>query len=92
MTKFDYVICKYCSCVMFKVSRSYAKKEVNKFNKYFDSLNIAQQIEYYNGNKSSIRNYEKCMSCGTCYHNFRKAKKFEVPFGSTVSPIISRKD
>ncbi len=92
MKKFDYVICKHCKWVAFKVSRDHAKKEVAKFNKYFDTLNIAQQIEYYNGNKSSIRNYERCNLCGTCYHNFRKAKKSEVPYGSTVSPIINRND
>lgn len=89
---YKYVICKHCKWVMFEVTREYAKNQVKEFNEYFDTLTKEQQQDFYGGNKSSIRSYESCMLCGTCYHNFRKAKKSEVPFGSTVNPIISRKD
>ncbi len=86
------VICKFCKWVHFEVSRKYAKKEVEDFNRYFDTLGKEKQEEYYGGKKASIRNYERCMLCGTCYHNFRRAKKSEIPLGSTLNPIISKKD
>jgi protein-arginine kinase activator protein McsA len=92
INKFNYVICKFCNWVHFKVSRKYAINEVNKFNKYFNSLSKEDQVLFYKNTKASIRNYECCNLCGTCYHNFRRAKKNELPNGSTISPIIDRKD
>jgi hypothetical protein len=86
------VTCIHCKWCAFEVSRRYAKKEVKDFNKYFDSLDKKTQEQCYGGKKASIRNYERCMLCGTCYHNFRHAKKNEIPNGSTLDPIISKKD
>lgn len=90
--QFKYVICQRCKWVAFQVSRKYAEKEVKTFNEYFDSLGKEKQELYYGGKKSSIKQYENCMLCGGCYHNFRRALKKEIPIGSTVNPIIDRKD
>lgn len=91
--KFKYVICKFCGWIHFQVSREYAKSEVKSFNEMFDKLSKEQQELYYGGRKSSVRNYEYCHLCGTCYHNFRNVtKKDKFPNGSTISPIITRKD
>lgn len=84
-----YVICK-CGWVSFQVSRKHAENEVNVFNEFYDKS--LKEVQDMYGGRSSIRTYERCGFCGTCYHNFRNAKKSEIPFGSTVSPIINKKD
>jgi NADH pyrophosphatase NudC (nudix superfamily) len=89
--KFKNVTCKYCGWVHFEVTREYAKNQVKTFNKYYDSLSEEKQQEYYGGNKSFIRTYERCMFCGTCYHNMRKYKKGDSPMGCTLNPIITRR-
>lgn len=87
----NYVTCKHCKWVHFSVTRKYAKSQVSKFNEYYDTLTKEVQ-QQYGGHKSSIRSYERCMLCGTCYHNFRKSKKGDAPIGCTVSPIIRSQD
>jgi succinate dehydrogenase/fumarate reductase-like Fe-S protein len=89
---FKPVICLHRKWVAFEVSRKYAEKEVKNFNTYYDNLPFSTQQDFYGGKKSSIKQYERCMLCGTCYHNFRRAKKNEIPLGSTLNPIISKKD
>ena len=86
--KHKHRICKVCKWVAFPVTRKYAEAEVKKFNKYYSTLTEQDQISHYGGHGSSITRYETCTFCGGSYKNFRAAKNSEVPFGSTMGPII----
>lgn len=80
-----YVICK-CNWVSFAVSREYAIEQIKKFKEYFDTLSWTEQKEFYGGRTSTLSDYT-CQFCGASEH-FRKAEDHEIPFGSTVSPVI----
>lgn len=85
------VVCNQCNWCYFEVTRKYAKDSITAFNKYFNSLTKKQQKDYYKGEKSSIKDYERC-HCGNKYKNFRDAKPDEYSIGSTLNPIITRED
>lgn len=87
-----YVTCNKCKWVHIEVTRKSAQKEVKKFNKYFDSLTKDKQEEYYRSIKSSIELYEGCFRCGNSYKDFNDTLDKEISVGSTIQPIISRKD
>lgn len=80
--------CNGCNWVGFPVSREFALGEVIKFNNYFSTLSPEQQETYYRGKGATIGDYEFCRRCGTSHTNFRVTTPEEVPFGSTVNPII----
>lgn len=80
--------CNQCGWVAFGVTREHAEHEVASFNKYFDTLTRQQQIDFYGGEPSGIRQYEKCMLCGGSYKNFRDSKPGDCPEGCTLNPII----
>jgi uncharacterized OB-fold protein len=82
------VTCKNCGWVHFPLTREEAIEEVEKFNKYFDSLTEQKQKYYYNGRKSDISHYEKCFNCGGDYTNFRLSIDGDCPDGVTIQPII----
>lgn len=86
------VICKSCKWVHFEVSKEYMENEVSRFNKYFYSLPLKKRKEYYGNKPSSFDNYTKCFFCSGPYTNFRKAKKEEIPYGSTMQPILNKKE
>lgn len=86
------VLCIKCKWVHFEVSRQKAEDEVDTFNKYFDSLDKEKQEEFYGGVGSSIKNYEHCFCCQGSYKNFREANDDEIPYGSTIQPIINREE
>lgn len=81
--------CKKCGWVAFGVTRDFAEKEVARFNTYFDTLTREEQLGYYAGKGSSIAIYEKCLSCGGSYTNFRDSVPGDCPIGCTLSPIIT---
>lgn len=83
------VTCLKCGEVYFEVSREFAIDEVERFNKYFDSLPKNEQDDYYGGIKSKVSNYEFCW-CKNIYTNFRDFKMGDCPDGVTISPIIKR--
>jgi protein-arginine kinase activator protein McsA len=89
---FKSVICKKCNWVHFEVSRKDAEIQVKEFNVYYKTLTKKEQRNFYGNKKASVDFYEKCHSCGESYKNFRIAKKYEVPSGSTIGPIICKKD
>jgi len=94
----NFVTCKnhfldgICNWVSFRVSREYAENQVTIFNNFYETLPIKQQFELYSNCKATIKDYEHCHRCGGSYKNFRKSTRLEVPFGSTVNPIINRKE
>jgi len=81
-----------CNWVSFNVSREYAETETKSFNKYFKTLPKKIQKEFYGGKGASITFYEQCFRCGGSYKNFKRALKKEIPLGSTMQPIIDRKE
>jgi 5-methylcytosine-specific restriction endonuclease McrA len=86
------VTCRTCGWVHFEVTRAFAEKEVEAFNKFYDALSLQKQEEYYGNHKVSIKDYESCGFCGGLYKNFRKTKKGECPTGCTIGPIIRKGD
>lgn len=86
------VICRSCGWVHFAIPLEYAEKEVATFNQYYDTLKLEEQQLFYGGKKSHLANYLFCMFCGSLYTNFRKAKKNEIPYGSTINPILDLKN
>lgn len=80
------VICTKCKWVSFAVTRAYAEDEVKRFNAYYNLLTRKEQVSYYGGKGSSVKGYEGCMLCGG--QDFRLATEKEVPYGSTLSPVI----
>jgi len=80
--------CNKCGWVHFAVTREHAEEEVRRFNEYFDGLTEEKQQDYYSGNKSSIKSYEKCFCCGNEYTNFRESVDGDCPVGCTIQPII----
>ena len=91
VTKSIYRICKDCGWVHFGVTLDFAINAVNNFNKFFAGLSRERQIEDYGGRPASLMGYMHCSFCGHDYTHFRVAKAKEVPFGSTLSPIIYEK-
>jgi hypothetical protein len=91
MSSFKEVICP-CGNVAFEVTRLYAEDEVARFNEFYKMLPEDKQEEYYGGHCSDISNYEECIVCGRSYKEFREAKEEEIPFGSTLNPVIRKED
>jgi len=81
-----------CDWVSMQVSRKHAEKEVETFNAYFDTVPKKEQQLFWGGKKADISSYERCNRCGGSYKKFKKATQKEIPFGSTISPIIDRKE
>lgn len=79
--------CNNCGWVAFAVTREYAEAEVAKFNAWFDKQTQVIK-DAYGGTGSSIGGYERCMSCGGPYTNFRASKPGDAPNGCTLNPII----
>lgn len=88
MAKFKYRTCNKCGWVHFGVTRKYAEKEVKKFNEYFETLSKERQELFYGGVGASIANYESCFRCGNNHKDFRNSVITEIPYGSTIQPII----
>lgn len=79
--------CDRCGWIHFPVSRAFAQAEVEKFNVYYASLSKQVQQENYGGKPANIKQYEYCW-CGNHHSNFKAVKNSELPYGSTIGPII----
>lgn len=87
-----YLKCTKCGWIHFRMSRDYAEASVKSFNDYYDTLSPVEQEQHYGGEKSSISSYERCFLCGTSNQDSVEAMESEVPFGSTVQPMIASDD
>jgi hypothetical protein len=87
-----YTTCKKCGQVHFSVSLAYVQNNVNTFNEYFDTLSIEDQQTLYNGQRSSITPYTKCVVCGNPYTNFKLFENNDCPSGVTINPILERNE
>lgn len=86
------VICNKCKWIHFSKSRKSCEEEVTSFNQYYDTLTPEKQDLYYGSKKSSLDTYLKCFRCGNDYKDFREALPEEIPYGSTIQPIMDFKE
>lgn len=84
----NYLICKKCGWVHFGKSINDVIDELIRFRNYYETLSKKDQKEMYGGKCSSIADYMHCFRCNALYTEMRKAKKSELPFGSTIQPIL----
>lgn len=77
------VTCTRCSWVSFAVTKAHAENEVKKFNEYYHTLSERDQQSYRG--PSSLDTYT-CQVCGST--TFRLSTAEEIPYGSTISPVI----
>jgi hypothetical protein len=82
----NYLTCKSCGWVHFGVSIEAAENEIRKFNDFY--RRATQEVRDSYGGPSSLENYCKCFRCGGPHTEFRRALKKEIPFGSTIQPIL----
>lgn len=82
------LICKKCGWVHFGRSFNDVIDELSRFRKYYEYLSKKDQKEMYGGKCSSITDYMHCFRCNALYTEMRKAKKNEIPCGSTIQPIL----
>ncbi len=81
--------CLKCGWVHFGNSLTEVTAELARFREYFDSLTAKEQFNFYGGRCSSIEDYTSCFCCGNPHTNFRDATDEEVPYGSTLQPILT---
>lgn len=83
-----YLKCTECGWVHFGRTFSEVIEELIRFAKYYYSLTRKDQKEMYGGRCSSITDYMYCHRCDAIFTKMRKAKKSEIPLGSTLQPIL----
>lgn len=84
---FKSVTCPKCRRVHFGVSLSYANAEVDRFNKYYRTLDRQTQLDNYGGKPATLKSYLFC-GCGTSYKMCRESKDGDCPSGVTINPIL----
>lgn len=94
-SEFPSVICKKCGWVHFGVPRAYVDEQNKIMLTYMKSISWQVRKKCYGFSKMKDYkpyNYERCFFCSGPYKNFRKAKKAEIPYGSTIQPILHYKE
>lgn len=88
-----YVICNNCKWVHFEVSLEYVLDWQNDWIDHWLKLDQEGRNNYGCTERppSYKPEYTTCHRCGGSHKNFRKAKKSEVPFGSTIGGILNKK-
>ena len=93
MKKSNAVICNNCQWVHFEVSLEYVLDWQNDWIDFW--IKSTEETRNNYGCKDRPPSYKKeylnCHRCGGSHKNFRKALKKEVPYGSTIGPILTRK-
>lgn len=86
------VTCKNCGWVSIELKKSVVIGSVARFNEYFKSLSRGEQLLYYRGKKSYIKDYKVCFRCGGSYKKFRDydSKTDANIDGHTINPILRR--
>ena len=89
--EFKNVICLNCGWVSFGVSteyvRSWKKDWVVFWNKMDQRGRDMYGCSYGPPDESE---YLSCQRCGGSHHDFRDALPEEMPYGSTIGPILNR--
>lgn len=83
-----YVKCKKCNWVSFAITKQKALEEIAQFNQFYYTLTKKEQNNYYGGTPSSEKTYT-CLRCNN--RDFNVALPEEIPFGSTINPVIYEK-
>jgi len=86
------VICCSCGWVHFEVSLEYVLDWQDTWIDHW--LKFSEETRESYGIKDRPPSYKQeflnCHRCGESHKNFRKAKKKETPFGSTIGPILTK--
>lgn len=92
--KYDYVICNHCHWVHFKVSLDYCIKWENDWVTHWNNMDKDGRDAYglSSGPPKIADDYLNCSRCGGGYKHFRDATSDEIPFGSTIGPILDRNE
>ncbi len=85
-------ICKACKWVHFPMTPWQVLDSVWRFLDYYRTLTAEKQQMFYGGRPSYVTDHMRCFRCGGSHLNFRVAKKSEIPFGSTIQPIMYEGD
>jgi len=88
-----YVICKACGWIHFEVSLEYLLEWQDSWIDHWLTMSKDSRKNYgVEKRPPSYKNkYLNCRACGCSHKNFRKARKKEIPTGSTIGPILTRK-
>jgi hypothetical protein len=79
--------CNACGWVHFGMSPEDVDRAIDTFNAYFDRQPPDTQALF--GGRASRADYDRCFRCGGSHKNFRESRPGDVPFGSTIQPILS---
>jgi hypothetical protein len=71
------------------VTLEHAWAERWKFNEYYKTLSLKEQVNFYGGSPSSITQYLMCHACGAFCTNMREYQEGDCPDGVTLSPIVA---
>lgn len=83
------VKCRKCGWVHFERSLADVSNEIVRFNNWFYQQPDKVR-EMYGGKPSSLEGYTCCFRCDNSYKDFVDADEGDVPYGSTIQPILSR--
>lgn len=83
------VKCRKCGWVHFERSLTEVSNEIVNFNNWFYQQTEAVR-EMYGGKPSSLDGYTACFRCNNTFRDFEDAEDGDVPYGSTIQPILSR--
>lgn len=93
MKQNKYVICNNCGWVHFEVSLEHVLEWQDTWIDHWLGFSQETREQYGAGKRppSYKDEYLKCHRCGGSHKNFTKATKDQVPDGSTISPILTKK-
>jgi hypothetical protein len=85
------VICNKCGWVHFQVSLEYVQNWEKEWGQFWrDSTPRVREAYGCVKAPPSREQYLKCFRCDNNYKNFRDTEDSEIPFGSTIQPILDR--
>lgn len=84
------VTCDKCKWVHFQVSRTYVAEHNAVMDTYFATLSPEEKKEMYGSENPGHHDYEHCFFCAGSYKDFHDSTPEEIPYGSTIGPILDR--
>ena len=85
------VICLACNWVHCQVSKEYVDKWEADWVIHWSTLTPEGRDAYgVNAGPPSSKQYLRCFLCSGPHTNFRDALDAEIPYGSTIQPILDR--
>ncbi len=82
-----YRACNKCGWCHFGRTPFEVLDEVWRFLDYWCTIGPDTRA-MFGGKPNAVKNYLSCFRCGNDYQDFHDATEDEVPFGSTIQPIM----